>query len=119
VADAYGPRVPIGGGAWSGKDWFKVDRAGGIIARRIALAAVRAGASREATVELLWRPGDREASVVALTGAGGERLDPAPHVAGIDCTLRGNGDRWPRLIAGGMARLAVEGHFGNGQSWEA
>ena len=28
VMDAYGPRVPIGGGAWSGKDFFKADRAG-------------------------------------------------------------------------------------------
>ena len=28
VMDAYGARVPIGGGAWSGKDFFKADRAG-------------------------------------------------------------------------------------------
>lgn len=118
VVDAYGPRVPIGGGAWSGKDWFKVDRAGGIIARRVALAAVRSGRTREATVELLWRPGDREAIVVAVTGDGGVRLDPAPFTAGIDRTLRGNGDRWPRLVAGGMAELATRGHFGGSQPWE-
>jgi len=30
VVDAYGPRVPIGGGALSGKDFFKVDRAGAL-----------------------------------------------------------------------------------------
>ena len=29
VVDAYGPRIQIGGGAWSGKDFFKADRAGG------------------------------------------------------------------------------------------
>ena len=56
VADAYGPRVPIGGGALSGKDFFKVDRAGAIAARRLALAIVRGGGAPEATVELLWRP---------------------------------------------------------------
>ena len=27
AVDAYGPRVPIGGGALSGKDFFKADRA--------------------------------------------------------------------------------------------
>ena len=34
VVDAYGPRVPIGGGALSGKDFFKADRAGAVLARR-------------------------------------------------------------------------------------
>ena len=37
VVDAYGPTVPIGGGAWSGKDLNKVDRLGGYLAREIAL----------------------------------------------------------------------------------
>ncbi|MGB8029169.1 MAG: methionine adenosyltransferase domain-containing protein [Terracidiphilus sp.] len=36
VVDAYGPQVPIGGGALSGKDFFKADRAGTILARRLA-----------------------------------------------------------------------------------
>ncbi|ODT33513.1 MAG: hypothetical protein ABS55_13135 [Lautropia sp. SCN 70-15] len=47
VMDAYGPTVPIGGGAWSGKDFNKVDRAGGMLARELALVAVRR-AKREA-----------------------------------------------------------------------
>lgn len=37
VADAYGPRVPVGGGAFSGKDPTKVDRSGAYMARKIAL----------------------------------------------------------------------------------
>ncbi len=36
VADAYGPRVPVGGGAFSGKDFSKVDRTGAYLARFIA-----------------------------------------------------------------------------------
>jgi hypothetical protein len=36
VVDAYGRRVPIGGGALSGKDFFKADRAGAISADRRA-----------------------------------------------------------------------------------
>jgi S-adenosylmethionine synthetase len=34
VMDAYGPTVPIGGGAWSGKDFMKVDRKGGCLRGR-------------------------------------------------------------------------------------
>lgn len=36
VADAYGPAVPVGGGAFSGKDLSKVDRMGAYAARKIA-----------------------------------------------------------------------------------
>lgn len=56
VMDAYGPTVPIGGGAWSGKDFNKVDRAGGLLARELALVAVKR-AKREARVELRYEPG--------------------------------------------------------------
>lgn len=56
VMDAYGPTVPIGGGAWSGKDFNKVDRVGGMLAREMALEAV--GEARyEARVELRYEPG--------------------------------------------------------------
>ena len=118
VADAYGPRVPIGGGALSGKDFFKVDRAGAIAARRLALAIVRGGGASEATVELLWRPGDREARVVAVAGPAGEAIDPGPWLASVDLGLRGSGNGWPSLVRGQLARLAVEGHFGGDQPWE-
>lgn len=37
VVDNYGPRIPIGGGAFSGKDASKVDRSGAYMARRIAV----------------------------------------------------------------------------------
>ena len=37
VVDNYGPRVPIGGGAYSGKDPSKVDRSGAYMARYIAV----------------------------------------------------------------------------------
>ena len=40
VMDAYGPMVPIGGGAYSGKDPHKVDRAGALLAREMALYSV-------------------------------------------------------------------------------
>jgi S-adenosylmethionine synthetase len=123
VVDAYGPRVPIGGGALSGKDFFKVDRAGAIAARRLATVMVRSGASREILVELLWRPGDREARVAAVTGADGEAVDPAPWLPLVDFSLHGSGTRWPSELAAlgvatPIADLATLGHFGGGQPWE-
>jgi len=43
VVDNYGPRVPIGGGAYSGKDPSKVDRSAAYMARYIALDQLRKG----------------------------------------------------------------------------
>jgi S-adenosylmethionine synthetase len=57
VMDAYGPMVPIGGGAYSGKDPHKVDRAGAVLAREMALHSVINEANPWDTVQLSWAPG--------------------------------------------------------------
>lgn len=56
VMDYYGPRVPIGGGALSGKDLTHIDRAGAYAARRACVEAVKNGA-KEAQVRLTYAPG--------------------------------------------------------------
>jgi S-adenosylmethionine synthetase len=56
VMDYYGPRVPIGGGALSGKDPTHVDRRGSGFARESALDEVRCGAV-ECVVRLTFAPG--------------------------------------------------------------
>ena len=67
VVDAYGPGVPIGGGAWSGKDLCKVDRLGGLAARRLALESLLGSDADEALVTLSYLPGgDRPARVDLL-----------------------------------------------------
>ena len=43
VVDNYGPRVPIGGGAYSGKDPSKVDRSAAYMARHIAVDQLMKG----------------------------------------------------------------------------
>jgi S-adenosylmethionine synthetase len=43
VVDYYGPGVPIGGGALSGKDPYKVDKCGALRARQLAKKLVREG----------------------------------------------------------------------------
>ena len=75
VVDAYGPRVPIGGGALSGKDFFKADRAGAVLARRLAKAVVMSGAAPECSATLAITPGDRDFRIVSLVGASAS-LDP-------------------------------------------
>ena len=57
VVDAYGPGVPIGGGAWSGKDFCKVDRRGGLLARAMAQRLVEERGCDEARVTLEYYPG--------------------------------------------------------------
>ena len=70
VIDFYGPRVPIGGGALSGKDFYMVDRAGAILARRLAVAAVQRLGLRECFVTLAIRPGDRTFRIVDVATTG-------------------------------------------------
>jgi S-adenosylmethionine synthetase len=57
VMDAYGPMVPIGGGAYSGKDPHKVDRAGALLAREMALHSVINEKNPWDTIQLTWAPG--------------------------------------------------------------
>ncbi len=74
VIDHYGPLVPIGGGALSGKDPHKVDKCGALRARQLAKQLVRAGVD-EARVTLGWAPGgDVPFLVEAVTTQGGVNL---------------------------------------------
>lgn len=57
VVDSYGPRVPVGGGAFSGKDWTKVDRSGAKYARHIAQTLLQEHNATEVRVELAYAIG--------------------------------------------------------------
>ncbi len=71
VIDHYGPSVPIGGGALSGKDPHKIDKCGALRARQLAKQLVRGGAD-QAQVTLDWAPGgDSPFLVEAVTTTGG------------------------------------------------
>ncbi len=73
VVDAYGPRVPVGGGAYSGKDSTKVDRSAAYMARHIAKAVVghKIGGATECTVKLAYGIGKKQPEMVtAVTGSG-------------------------------------------------
>ena len=60
VVDNYGPRVPIGGGAYSGKDPSKVDRSAAYMARHIALKELKDRRLSECWVYLSYAIGEKE-----------------------------------------------------------
>jgi S-adenosylmethionine synthetase len=73
VADAYGPRVPVGGGAYSGKDPTKVDRSGAYVARQIAksIVAHNIGDAKECLVGIAYAIGQQQPEMVtAVTDKG-------------------------------------------------
>jgi S-adenosylmethionine synthetase len=117
VVDAYGPRVPIGGGALSGKDFFKVDRAGAIHARRIAKAIVMTGAAKEALVCLAWFPGDASARLISVEAEGGSLLENGPWQTLFDLSLEASGQSWTGVAD--LLSVARFGHFTEeGVPWE-
>jgi S-adenosylmethionine synthetase len=117
VVDAYGPRVPIGGGALSGKDFYKVDRAGAIHARRIAKAIVMTGAAEEALVRLAWFPGDTSARLLSIEAEGGRILNVGPWQDLFELTLEGSGEGWTNTVD--LIGIARFGHFTDSElPWE-
>ena len=59
VMDFYGPRIPIGGGALSGKHPAHIDRLAAYAARQAAIHAVRTGA-KECFLRLVYAPNANE-----------------------------------------------------------
>jgi S-adenosylmethionine synthetase len=120
VCDFYGPRVPIGGGALSGKDPWRLDRVGAFRARQLALAIVDTGFVQDALVTFAWAPRDLRPSHVEIVvdgrmlsahdvGRWTQRYDPALGAA------------WEELELAGVnyERCARVGHFGREVPWEA
>jgi S-adenosylmethionine synthetase len=66
VVDAYGPRVPVGGGAYSGKDPSKVDRSAAYMARHIAKSVVRMKLAQECTIVLAFGIGQKQPEMVQV-----------------------------------------------------
>lgn len=57
VIDNYGPQIPIGGGAFSGKDATKVDRSAAYMARKIAIDYLKKYDAKEVFVRLAYAIG--------------------------------------------------------------
>lgn len=112
AVDNYGPRIPIGGGAFSGKDPSKVDRSAAYIARKIAVEYLERRKANEVFVRLAYAIGhDQPLEATVIVDGVHERLqgyDLTP--AGIIAALQ-----LKRPIYEKTARY---GHFGHSFDWD-
>jgi S-adenosylmethionine synthetase len=112
VVDAYGPRVPVGGGAFSGKDPTKVDRSAAYMARWIALQLLNKYGAKEVIVKLGYAIGHRQPLIKSAYVDNGEvSFD-------YDCRPFAIIERF-NLREPIYADLAKNGHFGRKNlAWE-
>ncbi len=112
VVDNYGPRVPIGGGCFSGKDPSKVDRSAAYMARKIAVDYLNKYHAKEVYVELAYAIGyDQPLEATA-------RIDRRRQkVTGYDLSPNGIIE-FLDLKKPQYEQTARYGHFGHGFAWE-
>lgn len=113
AVDNYGPRIPIGGGAFSGKDSTKVDRSAAYMARRVA-------------VDLLQEDETRNEVFVQLAYAIGydQPLQATAVIDGVETKIQGY-DLSPQGIIKFLdlrnpifSETAKFGHMGAGFNWK-
>ena len=119
VVDHYGPGVPIGGGALTGKDPHKVDRAGALAARHLAVNLLAALGAGVVTVQLGWLPGEPCPDTFYATVDGdqwdGTRIRSAVDVP--DLSIDGIVRRY-ELTGTSWAQLLRDGCIGNRHAWD-
>ena len=112
IVDNYGPRIPIGGGCFSGKDASKVDRSAAYMARRVAVDYLRQRHAHEVFVRLAYAIGYAEPleRTVVIDGE-------TEQIEGYDLTPRGI-IRSLDLLRPIYEPTARYGHFGEGFDWD-
>lgn len=113
IVDNYGPRIPIGGGAFSGKDASKVDRSAAYMARKIAVDYLRERHAHEVFVRLAYAIG---------------YPDPLERTVTIDGEVEQISDQYDLTPRGIIKALDLQkptyeqtaryGHFGEGLNWD-
>lgn len=103
--DNYGPRVAVGGGAFSGKDGTKVDRSAAYIAREIAVDYLKARQASEVYVHLAYAIGYPQPVEATVTIDGQQEV-----ITGYDLTPEGIITKL-NLRAPGFEARARYGHF--------
>ena len=112
AVDNYGPRVPIGGGAFSGKDATKVDRSAAYMARRLAVDILQSSKAKEVFVQLAYAIGYDQPLQATAVIDGIEKP-----IEGIDLSPKGIID-FLELRQPVFSHTAEWGHMGNGFSWK-
>ncbi|KAI3401704.1 hypothetical protein diail_9368 [Diaporthe ilicicola] len=123
IVDTYGGWGAHGGGAFSGKDFSKVDRSAAYLARWVAKSLVAAGLARRALVQLSYAIGVAEplSVFVETYGTSSKTSDELVQI------IRNNFDMRPGVIVKELdlarpiyLQTAKNGHFGTNQdfTWE-
>jgi len=113
AVDNYGPRIPIGGGAFSGKDSTKVDRSAAYMARRVAVDILEQNAeAQEVFVQLAYAIGYDEPLQATAVIDGKETK-----IQGYDLSPNGIID-FLKLREPIFSETAKFGHMGCGFSWK-
>lgn len=115
ICDAYGPQVPVGGGAYSGKDGTKVDRSGAYMARKIAVDAVKQ-VGGEVLVKLAYAIGKKDPVMVSIVRPNSN--EPVKFaVSDYDLSPQGIID-FLELRKPQFEKTAEWGSYGNGFKWD-
>jgi len=117
IVDAYGPLIPHGGGAFSGKDATKVDRSAAYMCRFAAKNLVANGLAKNCLVSVAYAIGKADPVMLTAKGNGGKDLSEI---------VKKNFDFRPLAIIERLKlrqpifqRTACYGHFGReGFPWE-
>jgi len=117
IVDAYGPHLPVGGGAFSGKDATKVDRSAAYMCRFAAKNIVANGLAKNCFVSVAYAIGQENPVMLTAKGDGNKDLSPI---------LKQHFDFRPLAIIERLKlrqpifqRTACYGHFGReGFPWE-
>jgi len=112
AVDNYGPHIPLGGGAFSGKDATKVDRSAAYMARKIAVDYLKKRGAQEVYVHIAYAIGVAEPLMAAVT------------IDGVQEKIKGY-DLRPQAIIKFLnlrkpqfRETAKYGHMGNGFKWD-
>ena len=113
AVDNYGPRIPIGGGAFSGKDSTKVDRSAAYMARRVAVDILEQRPEvNEVFVQLAYAIGyDQPLQATAVIDG------VETEIQGYDLSPQGIID-FLKLREPIFSETAKFGHMGCGFSWK-
>jgi len=121
IVDTYGGWGAHGGGAFSGKDFSKVDRSAAYAARWVAKSVVAAGLARRCLLQVSYAIGISEPlSISVITYGTGTKSD-----AEILDIVKKNFDLRPGIIVRDLdlkkpiyESTCTYGHFKPGFSWE-
>jgi S-adenosylmethionine synthetase len=113
VIDSYGPRVPVGGGSFSGKDGTKVDRSAAYMARKIAVDYLKKYKAKEVFVKLAYAIGEDKPLMKSVVVDGSE-----DEIKGYDLTPSGI-IKLLDLRKPIFLKTASWGHFGRGFQWDS